>query len=105
MEFLRDLISGPPCPADVRPEVDKLIEEIIRIGKTDDYLSERPSAGFNSQCRHVRGRAIGKRLYDVGGLDLMYFVQRKVRRSFGRKQINIAWHLDYCWDGIGEWKA
>jgi hypothetical protein len=101
MEIIRDLFSSPPCPPEARKEVQTLLNELFRIGKEDDFLSERPGPPFNGQCRHIRARAIGKRLSDIGGLPLMDFVHFKVRRKCGAL---IAGHLEYAWDGIGVWK-
>jgi hypothetical protein len=100
MDFLRDLFSRPPHSPQHKREVDKLLEELYRIGKTDDYLSERPGGQFNLQCRHNRARQIGKRLHDIGGLPLMEYAHKKVRRSVGKSE---AAHLEYCWAEVGGW--
>lgn len=101
MNFFRDLFFRP-YPAQSRPEVERLLHELIQIGKVEDYLSERPGSGFNVQCRHVRAIQIGKRLDEIGGFELMEFARRRVQRSLG---IQLTSHLDYCWDGIGKWVA
>ena len=102
MSFWRDLFAGgmPAIPAQHRQEVDQLIEELTEIGRRDDFLSERPGGGFNSECRHIRTRAIGKRLNEIGGLDLMQAVQRRIRKKLGA---SLASHLEYAWDAIGGW--
>lgn len=99
MDFFRDLFS-PPYPSHQRQEVDRLLTELIQIGKMDDFLSERPGTGFNIQSRHIRAIQIGKRLDEIGGLRLMEFSRRRVRRNLGAQ---LASHLDYCWEGIGKW--
>lgn len=101
MDFFTSLFVQPPCPPEKRHEVDRLIEELIKIGRTDDYLSERPGGGYNIQCRHLRARDIGKRLHEIGGLPLMSFAAKKVKRKL--KKI-ISSHLDYCWIDIGDWQ-
>ena len=101
MNFLADLFSKP-YPAHARPEVERLLDELLRIGKADDYLSERPGGGFNRDCRHIRTREIGQRLDEIGGLALMEFVNRKVRRKLGK---NLSWHLEAAWKDIGKWIA
>jgi hypothetical protein len=101
MSFFQDLISKP-YPSEKAPEVQKHIEELIKIGKTDDFLSERYQAGFNSQHRNVRARQIGQRLDEIGGLPLMEYVQRQVKRKTSKA---LAEHLEYCWDGVGKWRA
>lgn len=100
MTLFEDLFGVAPCPSHLRPEVDKLIDELLSIGKSDDFLSERPGAGFNSQCRHVRAIGIGRRLDEIGGLALMEFAYRRVKRKLGK---NHAWHLEYAWKDVGHW--
>jgi hypothetical protein len=102
MEFLTDLFAQSPCPPEKKPEVDNLLAELYQIGKNDDFLSERPGPPFNAQCRHMRARAIGKRLSDIGGLPLMEFAHRKVKRKLGKI---IAGHLEYAWIDVGGWKG
>ena len=109
MGFLSDLFGGglPTGRLDpqTRKEVENLVEEMIKIGKSDDYLSERPGAGFDSQCHHIRTRQIGRRLNEIGGLELMQAVHRKLRRKLGKPGPVLVSHLDYCWNEIGEWRA
>lgn len=99
---LFDFLSPPPCPGSLRPEVDRLVEELVRIGKTDDFLSERPGSPFNMQCRHTRAREIGKRLDEIGGIALMDWVHRRVRKLLGK---GLAAHLEYAWTDVGKWLA
>lgn len=101
MNFLRDLIS-PPFPARQRDEVDRLLNELIQIGKMEDFLSERPGGAFNIQSRHNRAIQIGRRLDEIGGLPMMEYARRRVRRNLG---VQLASHLDYCWEGIGKWAS
>ncbi len=100
MGFLGDLFSGAPAPSANKQEVQRLIDELVQIGKRDDFLSERPGGQFNAQCRNTRGRAIGKRLYEIGGMDLMEYAQKKVARKASKA---LAAHLEYCWAEIGNW--
>ncbi|TLM99783.1 hypothetical protein FDZ73_21105 [bacterium] len=101
MNILRDLFA-PPYPARQREEVDRLLTELIQIGKMEDFLSERPGGAFNVQSRHIRAIQIGKRLDEIGGLPMMEFAKRRVRRRLGAQ---LTSHLDYCWEGIGKWSA
>ena len=101
MDFITDLFVKP-YPSHAKQEVERLIDELARIGKTDDFLSERPGAGFNRECRHIRSRDIGKRLDEIGGLALMEYVNRQIRRKLGK---NMSWHLEACWKDIGNWIA
>jgi len=102
MDFLRDLFGGggPALPKENRDEVERLINELIDVGRKDDFLSERPGGVFNAQCHHVRARAIGKRLNEIGGLPLMQMAHKRVRRKLGE---NLTSHLDYAWSEIGQW--
>ncbi len=103
MDMIWNIVDGaPPCPAGDRPEIEKLLEELIRIGKEDDYLALTVGAGFNVDKRHIRARAIGKRMYEVGGMSLMLWAHKKVQRRLKRQ---LAEHLEYALDGVGEWRA
>ncbi len=101
MNFLTDLLSKP-YPSHAKAEVERLLNELMRIGKTDDFLSERPGGGYNRECRHIRTREIGQRLDEIGGLSLMEFANRTVRRKLGK---NLSWHLEAAWKDIGKWIA
>ena len=101
MQYLKDLLAKPYPPQN-KEEVERLLDELLRIGRSDDYLSERPGAGFNSQCRHIRTIEIGKRLDQIGGLGLMEYANRLVRRKLNKQ---ISAHLEYAWGGVGKWMA
>ena len=101
-DWLKDLFLRMPCPAENRAEVQNLLAELCKIGQEDDFLSERPGQGFNSQCRNLRGIQIGKRLFEIGRLPLMEWARFKVKRQL---KAQIAAHLDYDWDRIGDWRA
>jgi hypothetical protein len=96
------LFGKKPYPAERRSEVDRLIDDLIQIGKTEDYLSEVPGGAFNNQCRHVHAREIGQRLHDIGGVALMQYAMDRVHHKLGA---NLSAHLEYAWTEIGEWLA
>ncbi|MCA1955135.1 MAG: hypothetical protein LDL12_08320 [Anaerolinea sp.] len=100
MGILEDFFGAAPCAPAARGEVQRLLQELIEIGHKDDFLSERPGSPFNAQCRHVRAREIGKRLNELGGLALLEWVHRRVRRKL---KDPLASHLSYAWSEIGEW--
>jgi hypothetical protein len=103
MDWLNDLLIKP-YPSHAGREVDRLLAELLQIGLKDDFLSERPGAGFNMQCRHMRAREIGTRLNEIGGLPLMEYAQRRVRSKAGKKKGRVlSEHLEYAWAEIGEW--
>ncbi len=85
-----------------KSEYNRLLENLIRIGKTDDYLSLQPGGPFDVRCHHVEARRIGERLNEIGGLSLMQAARAQVQRKL---KATPAEHLDYCWQDIGEWKA
>lgn len=101
MDFIADWLRKP-YPSHARQDVERLLDELVRIGKTDDFLSERPGGGFNRDSRHIRAREIGERLNELGGVPLMEYAYRHVRRKLGK---NLAWHLQAAWKDIGEWIA
>ena len=102
MAFL-DFIFGPKLyPSDLNGEVQSLLTELINIGVKEDYLSEFPGNGYNSQCRHIRTRAIGKRLDEIGGNKLMQWAYSRVQKKAGKVASS---HLEYAWYEVGHWQA
>lgn len=100
MGFFSNLFGKPPYPRQLKPEVDRLLEELIHIGKMEDYLSERPGGAFNGQCHNIRARQIGARLNEIGGMDLMQLAHKQVRKKLG---VQLSSHLEYAWNEIGGW--
>jgi hypothetical protein len=83
-------------------EVNKLLDDLVKIGKLDDFLSLQPGGPFNVRCRHTQAIKIGQRLNEIGGLALMQAARAYVKRKL---KATLAEHLDYCWQDIGEWQA
>lgn len=105
MSPLTDLFKGMPVDAQHRTEVDKLIEELRRIGISDDFLSEHPGGLFNMQFKHIRAREIGKRLNELGGLELMQWAFDRMSRKLDKHDRNrLSEHLGYCWNNLNDWK-
>lgn len=105
MSLFETLFGHPAVrklPPVQRDEVNRLLDELVKIGKLDDFLSLQPGGPFDIHCHHVRSRQIGVRLDELGGLDLMQAARSYVQRKL--KKTNLAEHLDYCWQDIGEWK-
>ena len=88
----------PPQP---KREVKRLVEELVKIGKLEDYLSLHRGGDYNRNYHHKRAREIGARLDEIGGLALMRAARARVERKLG---VVMAEHLDYCWMEIGEWQ-
>lgn len=101
MSFFTDLFVKP-YPSHSKQAVERMLDELVKIGKTDDFLSERPGGSFNRECRHIRTREIGQRLDEIGGFELMDYANRYVRRKLGK---NLSWHLEAAWKDIGKWIA
>jgi hypothetical protein len=101
MSFV-DSVFRKPYPRGSGEEVERLLDELITIGIREDYLSETPGRGYNSQCRHIRTREIGKKFSEIGGNDLLSWAFEKVRKKAGKVA---ASHLEYAWSDIGGWQA
>jgi hypothetical protein len=102
MGFFDSLFGPKLYSSHDKPEVLRLVNELINIGIKEDYLSEHPGGGYNLQCRHIRTREIGLRLSEIGGLPLMTWVFDRVRKKAGKVP---ASHLEYAWQEVGEWSA
>jgi hypothetical protein len=102
MSILNRLFKPKPYPLEFKTEVNALIDELIEIGKKEDFLSVVPGGSFNAQCRHVRTRRIAERLNIIGRLDLMQFAFEQVRKKAGKV---LASHLEYAWSDIGPWQV
>lgn len=100
MGLLDALFGKGLVPAGLRPEVNRMTEDLIKIGQLDDFLSERPGGAFNGQCRHIRARQIGERLNQIGGFELMEQTYKKIRKRLGAQ---LGSHLSYSWTDIGKW--
>lgn len=100
MGFLDFLFGKRLVPAALKPEVDRMVEDLVRIGQTEDFLSERPGGTFNAQSRHIRAREIGQRLNEIGGFELMESIYKRVKKRLGAQ---VADHLSYAWAEIGKW--
>jgi hypothetical protein len=104
MSFL-DKLKPTKLPKSLDPnsrrEAERLITELIGIGQKDSYLSEHPGGLFDVRCHNIEARRIGKRLNELGGLELMMAARQVIHNKLGMSQMS---HLDYAWLDIGEWK-
>ncbi|HEX4348135.1 MAG TPA: hypothetical protein VHZ73_11210 [Vicinamibacterales bacterium] len=80
----------------VRSEFELLVEELNEIAIGEGFLSLKPGPRFNENGRNIRVRQVGRRLYALGGKELM-------RRAFQRIDVPKSAQLQAAWDGIGEW--
>lgn len=85
-----------------KAELKLKTSQLVKIGKTDDFLSIIPGGPFNGQCHHKEARIIGEEINVMGGLALMEAVRKSVKRQLGEV---MAEHLDHAWKGIGDWQA
>jgi len=93
---------NPPYPRDKKNEVFDLIDTLLKIGQTEDFLSEQPGGAFDRHCHHKKTREIGEKLNALGGYELMEFAYERIRKKLGS---SLSDHLEYAWSSIGEWMA
>lgn len=83
-------------------EMEKMLNELMDIGRGDGYLSLTAGDRFNERKRNIRAIEIGERLNEIGGMDAMRMggmaVSRFLDSTKGRE-------LEVCWDGIGAWRG
>ncbi len=87
-----------PFPKQNSDEMNRLMDELLQIGRKEDFLSERPGGLFDRECRHIRTREIGQRIFDFGGADSMEWMIKKISKKGGK---DLAAHLEACWYRIG----
>jgi hypothetical protein len=84
------------------PQVDRLVDDLVRIGTQHGFLSYYAGRKYDCLGRHKRARYIGERLNTLGGLELMQAaclrVDYRTRGKGGRL-------LEQVWDGVGEWRV
>ena len=88
----------PKYPREFKAEVERLTENLISIGKKEDYLSVRSGEPFDQNCRHKGAREIGNRFFAIGGIPLMEDRVRLIRRKVSKEG---AAHLEACWRAVG----
>lgn len=83
-------------------EMERILNELMDIGRSVGYLSLAAAGGFNEKNRNIRAIEIGKKLNEIGGMDAMRMggvaVSRFLDSAKGRE-------LEVCWDGIGAWRG
>lgn len=85
-------------------EIERLARELVDIGRRDGFLRSRPGNGFDAEGRHIRSRAIGDRLHEIGGFTLMQEVCDVTRKTLGPACAGGA-ELEVAWHGIGAWQS
>ncbi len=65
-----DKMFPNPLPKGLTPvnrqEAERLILELIGVGKKDGFLSEHPGGQFDFRCHNLESRRIGQRLNETG---------------------------------------
>jgi len=84
-------------------EVDRLVDELTRVGYEEGFLSSEPGGRFDQNGRSIRAQQIGHRLNEIGGLRLMKIAWWKVR--FALSPGSASRDLDITWDLIGDWRG
>lgn len=105
MSFFNRLFGEPEIRAldpQRKAEVLRMIDELVKIGRLDDFLSLAPGGPFDGQCHHRDAKQIGRALNQMGGVPLMMAVRQTVQRKL---KDPLAEHLDHCWKGVGNWQA
>lgn len=84
-----------------KTEVKQMIDQLVKIGNMDDFISLTPGGPFDFQCHHREAKQIGSRLNQIGGVPLMLAVRQTIQSKL--KGV-LAEHLDHCWKGVGDWQ-
>ena len=87
-----------PFPNSAAAEMNGYVGELIEIGRRDDFLSERPGGSFDRDCRHIRTREIGQRIFEIGGADAMEWTVNQVAKALTP---SLGDHLEAAWARIG----
>ena len=91
-----------PAAYEDPPEVKLMIESSERIleiyrAHPEGFVTSRPDP-MNNEIR-----AIGLRLYQTGGNDLMFLTHREFQRKCN--VLGAPRNLEMMWNGIGEWRG
>lgn len=81
------------------PEADALVEKLLQIGKTTDFISD-PGGDFNENGCHIKAREIGATLHKMGGLQLMQAAYYRIIAELG---LGVGRSLEFAWGYIGDW--
>jgi HEAT repeat protein len=81
-------------------EIDRMVAELIQIGRTDGFRSTTTGGKFDKSGNHMRVREIGEVLNGRGGMQLMQAAYYTVRAALPGE----ARSLEGAWGYIGEWR-
>ena len=83
-------------------EIEAKLNELMEVGRSEGYLSLTAGGKFNEKKRNIRAIAIGEKLNEIGGIDAMRLAGTAIRQFLSDTK---ARELEYCWDGIGNWRG
>jgi hypothetical protein len=83
---------------------ERLISELIAIGKTEKFISSNPTQPekYDDRYNHIRTREIGELLDKSEGLQLMRDAHNRVNSALGTV---VARELESAWEDIGDWRG
>ena len=84
-------------------EADRLVDELIKVGRKEGFLSSESGGKFDQDGRSIRAQQIGQRLNEIGGLRLMKTAWWRVRVTISPGPASRD--LDITWDLIGDWRG
>ena len=84
------------------PKVNRLIAELVTIGRNEGFLSLQGGGKFGADGRHMRTREIGSQLDALGGVPLMRTICEEVRMTLGSAKER---ELESAWNDIGQWRG
>jgi hypothetical protein len=82
-------------------EIDAIVDELVEIGREEEFISMEPGGKFDDKRKNVRARRLGTRLNEMGGMPLMQAVHYRVRNRLGG---GLARELESAWGYIGDWR-
>jgi hypothetical protein len=80
-------------------EIDTLVDELVHIGQTSDFVSD-PGGAFDHNGCHKRAREIGMHVNKMGGAHVMQAVWYRVTAVLGPER---GRSLEIAWGFIGDW--
>jgi len=101
-DYEREIVIDARNKVSIGPTFDSLANELILIGAKEGYIVSPKvrTKAFDSKDRHKRAHETGKLLCIAGGHELMQAAAYRVRLIGLNGGL-----LDWCWHGIGEWRA
>ena len=93
--------------SDWRPELSKLILELIEIGKNEGFYNTKPVGSDWTRYKHKRAREIGviisklENKFGYENLELMKHAHAAICQEFDTA---VGSELSGAWDAVGRWQ-